>query len=85
MEHWPGSLAVLGMGVDDMSCTESIPCTLEGVAENIVIERYRGYVTDRARRLGIFSGSHDEQTHVSLRFHGFIKRSDLQGYGNWNG
>ncbi|KAF7798800.1 hypothetical protein EIP86_010025 [Pleurotus ostreatoroseus] len=64
---------------------ESIYCSLESIAENVIIEPYNKQGTNRSRRLGIFSSRHNEQTHLSLRFHGFIKRSGLQGFGNWNG
>ncbi|KAF7789656.1 hypothetical protein EIP86_000602 [Pleurotus ostreatoroseus] len=84
-DYWPAGISTRVDMSEDPAALETIPCSLEGVAENVVIEPYKKQGTDRSRRLGIFSSKHAEQTHFSVKFHGFIKREELKGYGNWNG
>lgn len=59
--------------------------TLEGVAERTFVDRYQEKKTDRTRSFGIFDMEKPEQSHVAIKFFGFIKSVNMVGYGNWNG
>ncbi|KAJ3559974.1 hypothetical protein NM688_g14 [Phlebia brevispora] len=85
--HWPLDIASKHkpLGADEESCVNVIPYTLEGLAECTIIDAYRPPRSDRTRKIGIFTRQDVEQTHVNVRFYGFIKESKMSGYGTWNG
>lgn len=62
-----------------------IPCTMEGIAESVVLEQYRNRPTDRTRRMGIFLPQGEKQKVVSVKVYGFVKTCNLLGNGDWKG
>lgn len=83
-QSWPQDLADEGYQVATQ--TNSIPFTLEGIAEKTVVDRRHTRVTDRTRRMGIFLRTSDDvQQSVNVRVFGFIKTCSLVGNGDWKG
>ncbi|KAJ3559259.1 hypothetical protein NM688_g445 [Phlebia brevispora] len=66
-------------------CISNIPYTLEELAECTIIDAYRPPKYNRVRKFGLFTRQDAEQTHVRVRFYGFVKESKLTGYETWNG
>lgn len=62
-----------------------LPCTVEGIAESVVLEQYRNRPTDRTRRMGLFFPQCERQKVVSVKVYGFVKSCNLLGNGDWKG
>lgn len=84
-DKWPQNIASPGCEFYTTENTNSIPHTLEGIAEKIVVDQRHAKSTDRSRRMGMFLRGCDEQRPVVVRVYGFIKSCSLTGNGDWTG
>lgn len=83
-DKWPQNMA--GVADEEFTPHNSIPASLEGIAEKTVVDKRRARVTDRTRRMGIFLRTDDDvQRPVSIKVYGFIKSCNLIGNGDWKG
>lgn len=85
-DKWPQNIAYRNPEDILMTDVNTIPYTLEGIAEKMVVDRRSVRVTDRGRRMGLFLRSEDNQQHaVTVKVYGFIKSCSLMGNGDWKG
>ena len=63
----------------------AIGVSMDDIAENLIVEKYRGLPSDRTRKTGIFLAGEVGQKTVKIVIHGFVAKCTLTGNGSWFG
>ncbi|KAJ3559443.1 hypothetical protein NM688_g343 [Phlebia brevispora] len=85
VDHWPQCIGSSHIDPAAQSNISTIPLALDQIAEHTIIDTYKQRQSGCFRRLGLFHRQDEKQSHVAVKFYGFIKQVELTGFGNWNG